>query len=70
VYTLDTDYDSHSKPAAFQKAQEWGNKIPLGIIYKKERLTFEHQQPVLKKGPLISQAVDPLRLNAVLDEFI
>ena len=70
VYKLGPEYDPFDKPVAFQKAQEWDNKIPLGIIYKKERLTFEDQQPVLKKGSLISQAVDPLKLNAVLDEFI
>jgi 2-oxoglutarate ferredoxin oxidoreductase subunit beta len=70
VYTLGSQYDSANKPAAFQKAQEWEEKIPLGIIYKKERPTFEHQQPVLKKGTLISQAVDPHKLNAVLSEFI
>ena len=70
VYMIDQEYDPHDKTAAFHKAQEWGDKIPLGIFYKKERPTFEHQQPVLKKGTLISQAVDPLKLNAVLDEFI
>jgi 2-oxoglutarate ferredoxin oxidoreductase subunit beta len=70
VYMIDQEYDPHDKTAAFHKAQEWDSKIPLGVIYKKVRLTFEHQQPVLKKGPLISQAVDPLKLNAVLDEFI
>ncbi len=70
VYKLGPEYDPFDKPVAFQKAQEWDNKIPLGIIYKKERLTFEDQQPVLKKGSLISQAVDPLKLNTVLDEFI
>ena len=70
VYKLGPEYDPFDKPVAFQKAQEWDNKIPLGIIYQKERLTFEDQQPVLKKGSLISQAVDPLKLNTVLDEFI
>ncbi len=70
VYKLGPEYDPFDKPVAFQKAQEWDNKIPLGIIYKKERLTFEDQQPVMKKGSLISQAVDPLKLNTVLDEFI
>ncbi|MEE8380496.1 MAG: thiamine pyrophosphate-dependent enzyme [Thermodesulfobacteriota bacterium] len=70
VYIVGSKYDSANKPAAFQKAQEWEDKIPLGIIYKKERPAFEHQQPVLKKGTLISQAVDPHKLNAVLSEFI
>lgn len=40
------------------------------LNYKKQRPTFKHQQPVLKKGSLISQAIDPHKLDAVLDEFI
>ena len=70
VYTIGSKYDSANKPAAFQKAQEWGDKIPLGTIYKKERRIFEQQQPVLEMGTLISQVPDPGKLNAVLDEFI
>ena len=70
VYMIDQEYDPHNKTAAFNKAQEWGNKIPLGTIYKKERPTFEQQQPVLEMGTLISQVPDPGKLTAVLDEFI
>lgn len=70
VYMIGHAYDPHDKTAAFLKAQEWGDKIPLGIIYTKERPTFEQQQPVLKMETLISQVPDPGKLNAVLDEFI
>ncbi len=70
VYTLDKEYNPQDKFTAFKKAEEWGSRIPLGILYRKQRPTFEHLQPVLKKGPLISQEIDPLKLNTVLDEFM
>ena len=70
VYKLGQEYDSQDKITAFQKAEEWGDKIPLGIFYKKQRPTFEQEQPVLKKGLLISQEIDPLKLDAVLNEFL
>jgi 2-oxoglutarate ferredoxin oxidoreductase subunit beta len=70
VYHLGEEYDPQDKLTAFQKAQEWGDTIPLGILYKKERPTFESLQTVLKKGTLISQETDPSKLNAVLDEFV
>ena len=70
VYTLNQEHDPLNKLAAFQKAEEWGDRIPLGLFYKKQRPTFEQLQPVLGKGTLISRGTDPLKLNHVLDEFI
>ena len=70
VYPLGQEYNPLDKFTAFKKAEEWGDKIPLGILYKKQKPTFEQMQPILKKGPLVSQEIDPLKLNAVLDEFI
>jgi len=70
VYHLGNDYDLHDKLTAFQKAQEWGDKIPLGVLYKTNRPTFESLQPVLNKGTLISQETDPSKLHDVLDEFV
>jgi 2-oxoglutarate ferredoxin oxidoreductase subunit beta len=71
VYKLEgTGYDPSNKLAAFEKAQEWGEKIPIGVIYKKERVTFEEQLPALKKGPLVRQKIDPLRVEGLLREFL
>jgi 2-oxoglutarate ferredoxin oxidoreductase subunit beta len=66
----DADYDPGDKLAAFNKAQEWGERIPVGIIYKESRPTFEEQLPALKKGPLVKQKVDTRRIDRLLDEFL
>jgi len=64
------DYDPEDQLAAFQKAQEWGDKIPIGVIYRSERPTYEEQIPALKAGPLVTQGHDPRELEDLLEEFI
>ena len=49
VYKLDEKtHDATSWPAAMQRAQEWGEKIPIGVLYAVERPTYEQLDPVLK----------------------
>jgi 2-oxoglutarate ferredoxin oxidoreductase subunit beta len=72
VYKLDEDksYDPTNKMMAFTKAQEWGDHIPVGLIYRQERPVYEEQLPALKEGPLVRQKIDPSRFEALLDEFM
>jgi len=72
VYRLDEDksYDPTNKTMAFAKAQEWGDRIPIGLIYKHERPVYEEQFPALKELPLVKQKLDPLQFEALLDEFM
>lgn len=55
VYKLGEDYDPYDRYLAFQKSLEWGEKIPIGIIYKHERPIFEERIPVLKEGPAVKR---------------
>jgi 2-oxoglutarate ferredoxin oxidoreductase subunit beta len=72
VYKLDTEvnYDTSDKLAAFGKAQEWDERIPIGVIYRKESATFEEQLPALNKVPLVRQAMEPGRVETLLAEFL
>ena len=72
VYRLEdqVNYDLSDKAAALNKAQEWGDRIPIGVIYRKELPTFEEQLPALKKGPLVKQKIEPGQLERLLDEFL
>jgi 2-oxoglutarate ferredoxin oxidoreductase subunit beta len=70
VYQLGEDYDPSDQLVALKKAQEWGNKIPIGVIYQVTRPTFEEQIPALKKGPLVSQKLKPAKAERLLDEFL
>jgi 2-oxoglutarate ferredoxin oxidoreductase subunit beta len=70
VYKLEADYDPTDKAAALKKAQEWGDKIPIGIISKQTRPVYEDTLPQLKAGPLVRQPIEPKRIEALLGEFL
>ncbi len=72
VYKLEEEngYDPGDKVAAFAKAQEWGDRIPIGLIYKEARPVYEEQLPALKEMPLVKQKIDPLPFEELLDEFM
>lgn len=59
-----------NKLAACEKAQEWGDRIPIGVIYRKERDTFEERLPALRKGPLVRRKLDPMQAEELLGEFL
>jgi 2-oxoglutarate ferredoxin oxidoreductase subunit beta len=71
VYRLDGDrsYRTTDKIAAFQKALEWGNKIPIGVFYREEKATYESEFPWLEKGTLVSAPIEPLKTEKLLAEF-
>lgn len=69
VYPLDHHYNPRDRYAAYRKAEEWHDKIPLGVLYKNDKPTFEQLQGVLEKGTLISQKTDYAALTDALKEF-
>jgi 2-oxoglutarate/2-oxoacid ferredoxin oxidoreductase subunit beta len=69
VYKLGAEYDPADKAAALVKAQEWGDKIPTGIIFTRERTVYEDTLPQLKAGPLVQQAIEPMKMEGLLEEF-
>lgn len=68
VYKLQDDptYDVTDKMAAFAKALEWGDRIPIGVFYQvEERPAYEEQVPALKAGPLARQPLERLRPDQI-----
>jgi 2-oxoglutarate ferredoxin oxidoreductase subunit beta len=53
VKELPAGYDPANRALALETALEWGDEIPIGIVYRSERKTFEEQQGVLEKGTLV-----------------
>ncbi len=71
VYKLEeANYDPDNKAAAFAKSQEWGEQIPIGVVYREELPTFEEQLPALSKGPLVMQKIEPKQAEGLLNEFL
>lgn len=71
IYKLANEkgYNPEDRMAAIMKAQEWGKRIPIGVIYRQARPVFEDQLPALKLGPLYKQKIDPAGVARLLDEF-
>ncbi len=64
VYKLeDTGWDPSDADKSLQKSFEWGDKIPLGVLYKSDQPTYEDGEPAFKAGPLVKQ---PLGLKKEL----
>lgn len=71
LYRIESDYNPEDRISAFQRALEWGDRIPMGIIYKKPRRTFEEGIPLIAGVPLVrqQQSVDMGKLQNALREF-
>ncbi len=69
VYRLDEGYDPEDRVESFRKALEWGERIPLGVIYRNNRPTYEERIPVVADRPLVRQAFDSSRIEKTLREF-
>lgn len=71
VYHVPEDYDSTNKDEAFEKAREFGDKIPIGILYNVERETYGDKFDQVKNGSgLVDRKLDPMDAEKLLEQFI
>ncbi len=71
LYKLETEgYKPDNKLKAIEKAMEWGDKIPIGIFYKEEKLTSEERESALSAGPLKNMPLGVVNLEELLGEFV
>jgi 2-oxoglutarate ferredoxin oxidoreductase subunit beta len=71
VYKLGDDYNPTDKLAAFQKSQEWGEKIPIGVISLFKRPILKDDYVPLQKGTLVDlqKAYNPSQFKDLLKKF-
>ncbi|MBN1594444.1 2-oxoacid:ferredoxin oxidoreductase subunit beta [candidate division FCPU426 bacterium] len=69
VYTLDASYDAGNEAGAYQKAREWGDKIPLGVIYQKASFTYEEKTGLAGRAPLVEMDIDSIDVGAPVKAF-
>ena len=70
VYKLDSSYQPRDKAAALQKAAEWGEKIPLGIIYQEEKPSFSRKSGLDNALPLAEKEIRDIDISPILQELI
>jgi 2-oxoglutarate ferredoxin oxidoreductase subunit beta len=68
-YTLDQSHDALNRDAALAKAREWGDRIPIGILYRGDRPAYETLVPGLAAGPLVQRTLDPRAIVPLLPRF-
>jgi len=68
VYKL-KDHDPSNYEAAVRLADEFGDEIPIGIIYKEEKPTFRDRIPFLEDKALVNRKVKVQDMEYLLDEF-
>ncbi len=69
VYHIEPEYNPEDRTEAFKKALEWGERIPIGVIYKNNRQIYEERLPIIKEAPLIKQSFDISKISQTLKEF-
>ncbi|MFA6001263.1 MAG: 2-oxoacid:ferredoxin oxidoreductase subunit beta [Thermoleophilia bacterium] len=70
VYRIGEDHDPGDRDAAFRLAQEFGERIPTGVVYRQNRPVLEDALPVLAgKPPLVKQPFEPAGMVKELEKF-
>lgn len=65
----DTSYNPADKMAAYQKAAEWGERIPIGLIYRQQKPTYEEKNGINENPPLVEENIEAIDINDLLKEF-
>jgi len=66
VRPLPEEYDPASWEAAMKAAMEWGDTIPVGVIYRNDRPPFREH---LKTGSLLGRETDRSMLEKIMGAF-
>ncbi len=73
VYDLaEEGHDPEDFNIAMEKAMEFGERIPTGLVFRTDRPTYEESEPVLQRGPLVRQplGIDQPLFNQLLAELM
>ncbi|MFQ5646750.1 MAG: thiamine pyrophosphate-dependent enzyme [bacterium] len=70
VYKLeDEDWAPDDRRRAYDRAGEWGERIPTGIFYSRKRLCYNELLPELQGEPLIDRSRSPQRVKEIYPDF-
>lgn len=68
-YELSAEHDPTDRDQALRVALEFGERIPLGVIYQTQKPLFEEQFATLEKGPLARQEVSREGLKNIMQQY-
>ena len=71
VYKLEEEgHNVTDRKKALEKAFEWGDRIPIGIFYNKERPTYHDNLPHVKDLPLTKLPTENVDITSTLNEMM
>lgn len=68
-HELPPAYDPRDWEAAMRATREWGETIPVGILYRNDRPPYETRFPALAAGPLVGRDTDRRMLAEILEHY-
>jgi 2-oxoglutarate ferredoxin oxidoreductase subunit beta len=70
IYDLQVEgHDTSSKTQAFERALEWGERIPTGIFYQEQRPTYEDELPQIKEQTLLEQDITNIDITELMQHY-
>ncbi|HWR89356.1 MAG TPA: 2-oxoacid:ferredoxin oxidoreductase subunit beta [Dissulfurispiraceae bacterium] len=69
VYHIEPGHNPEDRVEAFRRALEWGDRIPIGVIYRNNRPLLEERIPVIRSTALVKQEINMSLLKETLKDF-
>jgi len=70
LYKLEEEnHDVTDRKKALEKSFEWGDRIPIGIFYNKERPTYYDNLPHLKDEKLTKTPIENVDITSTMNEM-
>jgi 2-oxoglutarate ferredoxin oxidoreductase subunit beta len=71
VYKLEEEeYDYTNRQKALEKSMEWGDRIPIGIIYKEDRLSYHDNLPHIMDVPLTQEPIEDIDISSTINSMM
>jgi 2-oxoglutarate ferredoxin oxidoreductase subunit beta len=71
IYDINREgsYDPEDKLAAYARSAEWGDKIPIGVLYEAETVPYEERSGLAGKIPLVEEEIENIDIGGALEDF-
>ena len=71
VYELEADYDASNRALAMERAMEFGDRIPIGVLYEKAQPTYHERHQALRDGQILAgRQNDPALIERFMREMV
>ena len=71
VYELDQNHDTQNRLMAMERAMEFGDRIPIGVLYERPQPTFHEKHSALKDGQVLAgRRNDPALIAKYMQEMV